>query len=78
MNEFQERIGVGKRQYAYGRIGETQTSSVIGYSGKVVGSTTEHRSGRVDATATVQPVRLQGNLTNGKPDFTTVRLKETP
>lgn len=56
-SDWQRRLGVGERQHLYGRhAGGTNTSAVIADDGPrrgtAVGTTTEHWSGRVDATAT--------------------------
>lgn len=55
MNEFQERVGVGQRQSRYhAHAGTTRERPVVSddgpLRGKVVGSQTDHWSGRVDAT----------------------------
>lgn len=54
-NEFQQRIGVGERQHLYGRhVGTIRHRPVVAddgpLRGHVVGSQTDHWSGRVDAT----------------------------
>lgn len=67
MNEWQERIGVGLPQHVYGRrAGGTNTTPVIGQEGalggKVVGSHTEHWSGRVDANVSKAEIHWNPNI----------------
>lgn len=51
-NDFQKRIGVGERQYRYGRhVGTNKHIPVRNEdTGTLGGVQTEHWSGRVDAT----------------------------
>lgn len=59
-SDFQRRIGVGERQHRFGRhAGTARTSAVRNeLTGGVAGSTTEHWSGRVDATVRPDAVRI--------------------
>lgn len=54
MNEFQQRIGVGQRCVALGRTADTRTRSIVAEEGprrgREVGTETDHKNGRVDAT----------------------------
>lgn len=60
-NEFQKRIGVGERQYRYGRyVGKSKTTPVRrDDNGKVGGYQTEHWSGRVDAKVLADTIELR-------------------
>lgn len=70
MNEFQKRIGVGEKSYAFLRHkGTSRTTAVIREEGRtrgqVGGSQTEHWDGRVDATATPEPVEVTMSRRDG-------------
>ena len=51
-NEFQEKIGVGERQYLYGRHTGSSRDIIIKRedNGKIGGKQTEHWNGSVDCT----------------------------
>jgi hypothetical protein len=51
-NEFQEKIGVGERQYIYGRHAGSTRDIIIKRddNGKIGGKQTEHWNGSVDCT----------------------------
>jgi hypothetical protein len=61
VNEFQERVGVGRPLYAIGRTAPTRTRQVIAEEGprkgRLAAIQTEHKSGRVDAQVFVDPIR---------------------
>lgn len=51
-NEFQKKIGVGERQYVFGRHAGTSRDIIIKRedNGKLGGKQTEHWNGSVDCT----------------------------
>lgn len=51
-NEFQKKIGVGERQYLYGRHAGSSRDIIIKRedNGKIGGKQTEHWNGSVDCT----------------------------
>jgi hypothetical protein len=66
VNDFQRRIGVGQPSRAFrlvGGPGTTKRRAVKAEegarAGRTVGATTEHGSGRVDATATPDPIHYR-------------------
>lgn len=63
-NDFQQRIGVGERQYLYGRhVGTTKKTPVPHErDGKVGGYQIEHWSGRVDAEVKARTVKLKATV----------------
>lgn len=62
MNEFQQRIGVGQRSSAFAVSGETRVRKVIADDGPrrgtVVGTETDHKSGRQDANVYAPAVHI--------------------
>ncbi len=62
MNEFQQRIGVGAPCYAIGRTGPTRTRMVVAdegpRAGKKVGTQTDHKDGRVDASVFAPSIQV--------------------
>jgi len=64
-NDFQKKVGVGEKQYLYGRhVGKKKKTKVLNDdNGKVGGYQTEHWSGRVDATVTPPTKRIKLGLT---------------
>jgi len=70
VNEFQERIGVGKPSYMVLRKrGTSRTTPVIREEGRtrgqVGGAQTEHWDGRVDAVATPESVEVTMSRRDG-------------
>lgn len=59
-NEFQKKIGVGERQYVYGRNAGTSRDVIIKRedNGKIGGKQTEHWNGSVDCTVYPETKRL--------------------
>ncbi len=59
-NEFQKKIGVGERQYVYGRNAGTSRDIIIKRedNGKIGGKQTEHWNGSVDCTVYPETKRL--------------------
>jgi hypothetical protein len=66
VNEFQERIGVGKPHYGLGRTGPTRDRKIIAdegpRKGKVAGIETDHKDGRQDARVFVDTIQKKLSL----------------
>ena len=71
MNEFQERIGVGKPHYGIARLGPTRQRVVVAEEGprkgRAAGVQTDYKSGRVDGTAFVDTVKRKISI-SGRDD----------
>lgn len=67
-NEFQRRIGVGERQYRYGRyVGTSKDIQVRREdNGKLAGKQTEHWDGSVDATVYPETARRVMSRSTGE------------
>lgn len=59
-SDWQERMGVGERQYLFGRhAGGTNTKTITNeLDGKPGGKTVEHWDGRQDAVVTPRPYKV--------------------
>ena len=66
-NEFQKRIGVGERQYVYGRHANTSKEIEIRRedNGEIGGKQTEHWDGSVDCTVYAKTKELVLNKKTG-------------
>lgn len=64
--QWKERMGIGRRSNTVSSGKQSNTTPVIAdegtFRGQQVGTRTEHRDGRVDATSTRQEIRLMPGI----------------
>jgi hypothetical protein len=66
VNEFQERVGVGRACVALGRTGPTRQRTVVADDGprrgNVAGVEVDHKDGRVDATVYAPTIQVTSKV----------------
>jgi len=69
VNDFQDRIGVGRAHHGLGRTGPTRTRRIVAEEGPRKGKTaainTDHADGRVDAQVFVDTVKRSLSFREG-------------